>query len=142
MNTYTVFNGEKILSLLTVSEETLLLNINEGESYVEGNFSDEFYYVKNNEIRAFPEKPDYPVTFDEVEEQWVWNEPFSWALLRHERDVILSENVDPIVSNSLRWAGLSSEKQQGYVTYRQSLLDLPANTTDPRNITWPTKPDL
>ena len=25
-------------------------------------------------------------------------------------------------------------------TYRQSLRDLPANTADPHNITWPTKP--
>ena len=142
MNTYTVFNGEKILSLLTVSEETLLLNINEGESYVEGLFPDDLHYVKNNEIRAFPEKPDYPVTFDEDTEQWVWNESLSWALLRQERDDMLLNNVDPIVSNPLRWAALSSEKQQVYATFRQTLLDLPANTTDPRNITWPTKPDL
>tara|TARA_B100000519_G_C14112062_1_gene376269 strand:+ start:582 stop:836 length:255 start_codon:yes stop_codon:yes gene_type:complete len=25
-------------------------------------------------------------------------------------------------------------------TYRQSLRDLPANTADPHNVTWPTKP--
>jgi len=27
-----------------------------------------------------------------------------------------------------------------WATYRQALRDLPANTTDPRNPTWPTKP--
>ena len=71
MNTYTVFNEEKILSILTVSEETLHLNVNEGESYVEGYYPDEFYYVKNNSIKAFPEKPEYPVNFDKETEKWV-----------------------------------------------------------------------
>lgn len=141
MNNYTIFNENNIVSTLIVTEETLLLNVKEGENYVEGYYPDDLYYIKNNEIRAFPEKPSYPVNFDKDAEQWVWNEPLSWAILRQERDVILSENVDPIVSNPLRWAALSSEKQQEYASYRQSLLDLPANTTDPRNPTWPPIPE-
>ena len=30
---------------------------------------------------------------------------------------------------------------QAWATYRQALRDLPENTTDPRNPTWPTKPE-
>ena len=31
--------------------------------------------------------------------------------------------------------------QQAWATYRQELRDLPDNTEDPRNPTWPTKPN-
>lgn len=140
MKNYTIFNENNILFTLTATEETLLLNVNEGEDYVEGHYPDDLYYIKNGEIRAFPEKPSYPVEFDKDAEQWIWNESLSWAILRQERDIALSNNVDPIVSNPLRWAALSSEKQQEYATYRQSLLDLPVNTTDPRNPVWPSQP--
>jgi hypothetical protein len=35
---------------------------------------------------------------------------------------------------------LSPEKQQAWSEYRQALRDLPANTPDPTNPTWPTPP--
>jgi len=35
---------------------------------------------------------------------------------------------------------LSETQQQSWRDYRQALRDLPANTTDPANPTWPTKP--
>ena len=57
-----------------------------------------------------------------------------------ERDTRLKYDVDPIVSNALRWDELSSSKKTEWQTYRSELLDLPANTPDPSNITWPTKP--
>ena len=52
--------------------------------------------------------------------------------LRFERNKLLAEtdwmaNSDVIMSNDWK-------------IYRQQLRDLPANTTDPRNPTWPTKP--
>lgn len=36
---------------------------------------------------------------------------------------------------------LDNTKKQEWATYRQALRDLPANTTDPANPTWPTKPE-
>ena len=36
--------------------------------------------------------------------------------------------------------GLSTSKKTEWATYRQALRDLPANTSDPKNPTWPTKP--
>ena len=36
---------------------------------------------------------------------------------------------------------LSSDKKTEWATYRQALRDLPANTADPSNPTWPTKPN-
>ena len=53
--------------------------------------------------------------------------------LRLQRDELLAQSdwtqVADAPVDAAAWA-----------TYRQALRDLPANTTDPRNPTWPTKP--
>lgn len=51
------------------------------------------------------------------------------VLLRAIREDLLITEVDPIVTNSLRWNSLTPEKQQEWTNYRQALLDLPADTT-------------
>ena len=55
-----------------------------------------------------------------------------WQELRTQRNQLLAETdylalVDSTLSADMR-------------TYRQALRDLPANTTDPANPVWPTKP--
>lgn len=79
--------------------------------------------------------PENPVIFDrdaviakaqEIEAQIPWTE------LRQERDRLLAEtdwtaNSDVTMSDDMK-------------TYRQALRDLPANTSDPENVTYPTKP--
>lgn len=74
--------------------------------------------------------------------------------IREIRDNLLQNEVDPIVSNPLRWASMTEEKQQEWADYRQALLDLPEtqasayetfNTETGRvewvNLTIPTKPE-
>jgi len=73
--------------------------------------------------------------------------------LRNIRDQLLLTEVDPLVTNPLRWDALSAEKQQEWKDYRQALLDLPSQTsayqtwdaatnhTDWVNLTMPTKPE-
>tara|TARA_B100001250_G_C19710094_1_gene748769 strand:- start:559 stop:942 length:384 start_codon:yes stop_codon:yes gene_type:complete len=55
-----------------------------------------------------------------------------WKILRERRDERLA-GTDWRASSDLV---LSDE----WKTYRQALRDLPANTSDPGNPTWPTKP--
>jgi len=68
-------------------------------------------------------------------EAWVANEKpaLDLAELRRRRDEKLTEtdwmaNSDVTMSDEWR-------------AYRQALRDLPANTTDPANPVWPTKPE-
>ena len=75
--------------------------------------------------------------------------------LRGIRNELLQTEVDPLVTNPLRWNDLSAEKQQEWKDYRQALLDLPATypnayqTFDTStnlemkwvNLTLPTKPE-
>ena len=62
------------------------------------------------------------------------------AQVRAERDRRLVAEVDPIVSNALRWAEMTAEKQAEWSAYRTALLDITDQAGFPHDITWPTKP--
>lgn len=55
-----------------------------------------------------------------------------WSTLRSKRNQLLAETDYLALSD----VTLSTEMAE----YRQALRDLPANTTDPLNPSWPTKP--
>jgi len=59
---------------------------------------------------------------------------------RRERGYRLKEEVDPLLTNPLRWAELTDDKQAEWTQYRTDLLNLPEQSGFPNDITWPTKP--
>ena len=61
-------------------------------------------------------------------------------LVRMEREDRLVNEVDPIVSNPLRWADLTTEQQNAWTQYRTDLLNITDQAGFPHNVTWPTKP--
>ena len=63
------------------------------------------------------------------------------ASLRGQRDDKLVNEVDPLVTNPLRWAELTDAKQAEWTQYRTDLLNLPAQSGFPNTVTWPTKPE-
>ena len=63
------------------------------------------------------------------------------ASLRAQRDEKLLTEVDPIVSNPLRWNDLTEAKQTEWTQYRTDLLNLPEQSGFPNTVTWPTKPE-
>jgi len=90
-------------------------------------------FVTKNGVVTWLSKDQTQPTDDEVaaeitrlEGLRIWNE------LRTKRNELLAEtdyfaNTDMTMPDEMR-------------TYRQALRDLPANTSDPSNPTWPTKP--
>ena len=62
------------------------------------------------------------------------------ASVRQQRDNILATEVDPVVSNPLRWADLTTGQQQAWADYRRALLDITAQDGFPYNVVWPEKP--
>ena len=63
------------------------------------------------------------------------------AGVRGQRDYLLSEEVDPIVSNPLRWADMTTAEQSAWSQYRTDLLNITDQAGFPHNVTWPTKPE-
>ena len=61
--------------------------------------------------------------------------------IRAQRDNILVTVADPIVSNNLRWAEMTTENQAEWASYRTALLDITDQSGFPHDITWPTNPE-
>lgn len=62
------------------------------------------------------------------------------AVVRSKRDSLLVNEVDPIVSNPLRWADITTEEQSAWAAYRTDLLNITDQAGFPHSVTWPTKP--
>jgi hypothetical protein len=63
------------------------------------------------------------------------------AGVRQVRSYKLTQEVDPLAGNSLRWADLTSDQRQDVTDYRQSLLDITEQGGFPQSVNWPIKPD-
>ena len=62
------------------------------------------------------------------------------SFIRDQRDAKLRLDVDPVVSNPLRWADLSAQEQADVSAYRLALLDVPSQSGFPHTVSWPTPP--
>lgn len=60
-------------------------------------------------------------------------------IIRMQRDFLLVSEVDPIITNILRWEDMDTQKQNEWQQYRQELLDVPAQEGFPDNVVWPVK---
>jgi len=114
----------------------------DGEYCVKLDFDELSLTLEEGEIEVEP-RPDH--WFDFVDGAWVENttRKIEWltsgALSKRQR--LLARVVDPVVSNPLRWADLSTEQQDAWAAYRRALLDITDQAGFPQNIVWPTKPE-
>lgn len=73
--------------------------------------------------------------------------------VRAKRDHIISIEIDPVVSNPLRWSDLSLSQQQAWAAYRRELLNITVTCPNPSyvwdetsqqyneiGVVWPVKP--
>ena len=61
--------------------------------------------------------------------------------VRNDRDSLLRNVVDPRVSNPLRWADMTAEKQAEWAAYRRALLDISQQSGFPHDVVWPVAPE-
>ena len=60
------------------------------------------------------------------------------ANIRAERDRRLVSEVDPVVSNPLRWSAMSEQEQADMSAFRMALLDVPQQAGFPNTVSWPS----
>ena len=77
-----------------------------------------------------------PIQADLEKEKPTIKNILGFQKLRHDRDLKLAE-TDWVVT---RASETGVAEPDAWKTYRQALRDLPSNTSDPFNPTWPTKP--
>jgi hypothetical protein len=63
------------------------------------------------------------------------------ASIRGQRNSLLRTEVDPLVTNPLRWAELTEAQQAAWTQYRRDLLDITEQAGFPNEVVWPTKPE-
>ena len=85
---------------------------------------------------VWEDEGDAPVQADLEKEKPTIKNILGLQQLRSERDLKLAE-TDWVVTKSSETGVAESD---AWKTYRQALRDLPSNTSDPFNPTWPTKP--
>lgn len=101
------------------------------------NPDDEDMTIDNNALLALIGNnftPFVPPTQEEIDAEKA-------KQIRGERNFLLSEHVDPIVSNPLRWADMSENDQIAWTQYRQDLLDVSNQSGFPHDVNWPNMPD-
>lgn len=82
------------------------------------------------------------VTIREFTDEEIARCQAEWPIaVREHRDYLLVTEVDPIVSNPLRWADMTTEQQNAWAQYRTDLLNITDQDGFPENVTWPTKPE-
>ena len=119
------------MSMLGLTE-TLLSLQPEGQIWrfsVLGHVTDEATF--NSNVR-WNDPEMAPIAWADVQAAGsVGEDIVSWRQLRWKRDELLEETD---------WWMMRGNPTEDQLAYRQALRDLPENTDDPANPTWPTKP--
>ena len=88
-----------------------------------------------------------PLTAEEIAEREAYERDVLPGVLlenlRSKRNQLLAE-TDWVTLKAIDDSndGLGIQLPQVWMDYRQALRDLPANTSDPANVVWPTKPEV
>ena len=91
------------------------------------------------------EVTNIPLTAEEIQEREAYERDvlpgLLWDQLRTRRDQLLAE-TDWVTLKAIDASvdGFGLQLPMDWMNYRQALRDLPANTVDPANPVWPTKP--
>ena len=89
--------------------------------------------INNNDLMTLIGTNFTKITQEELDEE-------NSGIQRDYRDMLLLTEVDPLVTNPIRWAELTATQQNAWTQYRTDLLNVPQQAGFPNTITWPTKP--
>lgn len=84
----------------------------------------------------FPPNPGMGWRFDYASRQWAPDVPVLWAMVRRDRDALLSACDWRILPD----APGTDEERAAWLTYRKALRDITLQA-DPTAITWPAAPE-
>jgi|13_taG_2_1085334.scaffolds.fasta_scaffold16151_2 hypothetical protein len=127
MRSIVIYNVETgmIRQSMVIDEDLISLNLKDGEAYIDGAAGpNETHVVDGQLVDGYADRRQQ----DAIDQAWID--------FREYRKILLLESDWTQAADS----PLTDAKKAEWATYRQQLRDLPANTTDPANPTWPTPP--
>ena len=138
---YTTYNPStgQIIYNISISHESMIDSNLDGQTYIEGKYSSDEYYIDQGQPTLLPIKPQdsNQYQFDWAAKVWVVDQDHSRVVYRQQRNNLLAA-IDRV--NPVRYATLTVDQQTELATYRQALLDVPQQTGFPTATSWPAKP--
>ena len=111
------------------------------ESFVEGLYLPDLYYIEKGRPVQFPPKPagskGAQYRWDWKTKTWQYDEDLTISFARRFRQQLLG-NVDQV--NPLWYDSMTQQQKDELASYRQALLDVTDQPDWPVNIIWPAKP--
>jgi hypothetical protein len=136
---YSTATGQIIGHVVSDNQDLLILNT-QNDSYVEGHFDQDQYYIDNGQPQVKPIKPDLAdliYEFDYNTKTWIVDLEQTKKQIRMLRNTWLSA-VDRV--NPTWYASLTPEQQQELQVYREAVLAVPQQAGFPLTTDWPPKP--
>ena len=133
---YTIFNKTtgQILRVVNTIEIDLQIGVN--ESYINNSYDDSLYYIQNNLPVLLPVKPNQFCIFDWETHQWINNSnEANYYVINKRNKLLYASDWTQIPNNPL-----TTQQQNDWASYRQSLRDITTQSGYPFSIVWPTPP--
>lgn len=134
---YTLYNAKNGL----ISGITNSLNRAQMESYIEGSWPQDQFYIKHGEPKKFPPKPStdswHRYTWDLFTESWQLDEDATATAAREFRNNLFTY-VDKV--NAMWYESMSEQDQRVAGNFRRALLQVPEQAGFPVRIEWPNIP--
>jgi hypothetical protein len=135
---YTIYNQTTGQISRIVQTNEIELQLQEGESYIEGSYNDINYYIADSEPVEISAKPSPYAEFDYVTKEWVLNSNLAVADITKRRLQLLvgSDWTDTLSAKTRLGDNLYNQWQ----TYRQALRDITVQSGYPFEVVWPAVP--
>lgn len=134
---YKITTGE-IVRCGDYTEAGIPFQINDGEAYIEGNYSDVLYHIVDGQPVLLPEQPGEYYNFNHTTGSWQPNEYVAKGSVLMRRNELLQESDWTDTYSAPQRLG--TELYTSWQTYRQALRDVTAQSGYPFNVQWPIKP--
>ena len=126
-----------------VSTNNIQQQLSAGESFINGVYQDDKYYIENSVAIEIPENTDDSLYFNYDLKKWVPKytpeQQYQMAVeaANQKRNALLyKSDWTQIPGNPL-----TPEKQQEWAIYRQELRDITSQPGYPYNVIWPIQPE-
>lgn len=138
---YTFYNTDTgIISFNVNCSDEVLVSLQETEidSYIEGSFIGDLYYISEGTPVKIPDKPNEGYFFNYSTKVWEVNLPFTEQVVKGRRNQLLQESDwTDTVSAQTR---LGETLYNAWQDYRQQLRDIPLQSGYPLEVIYPEPP--
>jgi len=134
---YTIFNTTTGEILRVINTNQIESQIKDNESFIDGEFLDDEYYIEYNQPVLITPKPNDYSVFNFETKQWVTVESKAIADVSSKRNKLLYQTDWTQIPNG----PLTVQQQNSWAIYRQQLRDISTQSGYPYNVVWPTPPN-